>query len=332
MTTQTLIPDPAAADVSNTDRRLSLGASDAAAAVGLSRWVTRLGLYLQKIGEADGPSENEPMRWGTLLEPVVRQEYANRTGNTIIVPQKRLQHPDHDWLTATPDGLVMDRRRYYEGKTARTAEGWGEPGSDEIPQEYLLQVQHGMFVTGFPVADVAVLIGGQDFRIYVVEANTELQTMLVDQEADFWAHVVSRQPPAPVSREDVKRRWKVSSGASVNATAECQDALAVLANVKASVKWAEDWLDSATAAVQGYMRDAAELVSADGDVLATWKNVKSSPRFDLEQFKAEHPDLWKQYLRDPSPQRRFLLKVKGEPCQQLPSIPPAPLLETAKAQ
>lgn len=319
-------------DVSQTERRLSLGASDAAAAVGLSRWVTRLSLYLQKVGEADGPEENEPMRWGTLLEPVVRQEYANRTGNTIIVPQKRLQHPNHEWLTATPDGLVVDRRRYYEGKTARTAEGWGEPGSDEIPMEYLLQVQHGMYVTGFPVADVAVLIGGQDFRIYVVEANAELQTALVDQEADFWAHVVSRQPPAPVSREDVKRRWKVSTGASVKATGEAKEAIAVLANVKASIKSAEEWLENATAAVQCYMRDAAELVSDDGDVLATWKNISASPRFDLAQFKADHPDLWKQYLRDPSPQRRFLLKVKGEACPQLPSTPQAPLLETAKAQ
>ena len=44
-----------------------------------------------------------------------------------------------------------------------------------------------MAVTGFVVADVAVLIGGSDFRLYEVPADAELQQMLVDAEAEFWA-------------------------------------------------------------------------------------------------------------------------------------------------
>src|SRR5262245_21334122 len=105
------------------------------------------------------------MRWGNLWEQVVRQEYGNRTGRTVVVPPGIIRHPKVQFALMTPDGIA-DASRVLQVKTARTSDGWGDPGSGEIPQDYILQTQHEMFVTGLPVADVAVLIGGQDFRIY----------------------------------------------------------------------------------------------------------------------------------------------------------------------
>jgi hypothetical protein len=50
----------------------------------------------------------------------------------------------------------------------------------------------------------------------------------------------------------------------------------------------------------------------------------------VERFKAEQPELHKQYLKEAQAQRRFLLKVKGpEACQpellaaQIPALPMA---------
>ena len=54
----------------------------------------------------------------------------------------------------------------------------GEPGTDEIPDYYMTQVQHYLAVTGVKTADVAVLIGGNDFRIYTIEADEELQSFV----------------------------------------------------------------------------------------------------------------------------------------------------------
>lgn len=313
-----------------TERRTGIGGSDAAPACGLSKYKTTLELYLDKLGELES-TENEPMLWGHLLEPVIRQEYSNRTGRTVVVPPGIIRHPKVQFALMTPDGIA-DESRVLQVKTARTAEGWGEPGSAEIPQEYMLQVQHEMFVTQLEVADVAVLVGGSDFRIYVVEADADLQAMLIEQERAFWECVQKRNPPAAVSREDVKRRWRISSGKRAQADDDMVHAAQELATLK---RWLKEWecaAEGLTAVIQSRMEDAAELANEDGDVLATWKNIKANPRFDLERFKAEQPELFKSYLRESQPQRRFLLKVKGaEVCPpQLPNVPTPRKLELAQ--
>ena len=62
------------------ERRQGIGGSDAAAAVGLSPWKTRLELWLEKTGQTPDREETPEMRRGTLLEPVVKQLYADATG------------------------------------------------------------------------------------------------------------------------------------------------------------------------------------------------------------------------------------------------------------
>jgi putative phage-type endonuclease len=309
------------------ERRTGIGSSDAPAAVGLSKWKTPLQLWMEKRGEAE-TAESEPMFWGTALEPVVRQVYADRTGRTVVVPGRILRHPEHSFAIATVDGIA-DETRLYEGKTARTADGWGDPGSADIPQDYLVQVQHAMLVAGLQVADVAVLIGGQDFRVYEVPADAELQAMLLEQERAFWALVISSTPPAPVDRDDVKRRWRLSSGASVTATQDELHKAYVLSQWKEIAKQLEERIDGLTADLQSFMGEAAELSDESGNILATWKNIKASPRFNLDRFREEQPELYRQYLREAGPQRRFLLKVKGEACPQPLPNAPTPALEMA---
>jgi hypothetical protein len=56
------------------------------------------------------------------------------------------------------------------------------------------------------------------------------------------------------------------------------------------------------------MGESSTLSSIDGQVLATWKNAKSSPRFDSKLFQSAMPDIYKQFVRDIPGSRRFLLK------------------------
>jgi putative phage-type endonuclease len=184
------------------DRRRGIGGSDAPAILGVSKWRTPLDIYLEKRGEGEPQPESPAMRWGTALEPVVRQAYADLTGETVRVPGL-LVHPERLWMLAHVDGLT-ESGRLVEIKTARMADGWGEPGTDEIPDAYLIQVQHYLSVTAISVADVAVLIGGSDFRVYEVPADADLQGVIVAAEVDFWDRVQTGRPPDPVSLADAK--------------------------------------------------------------------------------------------------------------------------------
>jgi len=176
------------------ERRKGLGSSDAAAVCGLSPYRTPLHVYLDKLGLAEYP-ETDAMRWGLKLEDVIATAYVEATDNPLQVPKPAiLTHPALEWMKATPDRIAVDR--LVELKTSRTHDQWGREGTDEIPEGYLLQVQHQMAVVGIDLCDVAVLIGGSDFRVYTVPANHALQERLIAIEEDFWRRVEERRAPA----------------------------------------------------------------------------------------------------------------------------------------
>src|SRR5574343_314525 len=118
-----------------TARSTGIGGSDVAAILGLSKFKTPLAVYQEKRGELSPQPDNDAMRWGRYLEPVVRQAYDDATGYEVRVPTSMLRHPHHDFAVANIDGFVEDRTgRIFDAKTARTADGWGDAGSDQVPQ------------------------------------------------------------------------------------------------------------------------------------------------------------------------------------------------------
>lgn len=297
------------------ERRTGIGGSDIAAILGLSKWRTPLQVYQEKRGEIGGQDDNAAMRWGRYLEPVVRQAYADETGREVRAAPDMLRHPRHAFLLANLDGFVSADQpgtriaRIFEAKTARSADGWGEVGSDEIPQPYLLQVQHYMGVTGFGVADVAVLIGGSDFRIYEVPADPELQEMIVDAAADFWSRVQRGDPPEPVTVSDAVARWgRTSKSDLVMADGETIAAVARIRALRAQIASLEAQEDQARAVVMRALGECDTLVDGAGKTLVTWKASAAPQRFDAAAFKSSHPALAAAFTKAGEPIRRFIVK------------------------
>lgn len=291
------------------ERRKGIGGSDAGVICGLSPWKSPYQLYLEKRGEASGPEETEPMRWGTMLEPVIRQRYADVTGRTVQLVPEILQHPKHAWMLGSLDGIAEDR--VLEVKTARLPTGWGDPEETPvvIPDVYHAQVQHYMAVTGLVLCDVAVLIGGSDFRIYEVPADAEVQGLIIDQEAEFWQRVQAGEPPEPTTFADVKARFGAASrSASVTATKNIMEEIGLLKRVKESMGALKATEEQAKAEIMKFLAEKDTLVALDGTVLVTWKKSKDSTKFDADAFKREHPGLYAQYSKPTAGSRRFLTK------------------------
>lgn len=294
------------------DRRTGVGGSDVAAILGLSKWRTPLEVYQDKRGESAPTPDNEAMKWGRYLEPAVRQAYADATGREVRVPQTMLRHPLYEHMVANLDGVADGADgtpRIFEAKTARSADGWGEPGTDQVPMAYGLQVQHYMEVTGVLVADVAVLIAGSDFRVYEVPADRELQDMLIDAEAEFWERVKRGDPPEPVSYADVQARWGRASRADlVMADDDVRAAVLQLHALRAQRAQHEYQEEALRAIVMKAMGECDTLVDSTGATLCTWKAAKPAQRFDAAAFKTSHPDLHAQFTKAGESSRRFLLK------------------------
>jgi putative phage-type endonuclease len=178
------------------ERRTGLGASDAAAACSMSRWMTPLHLYLNKIG-AWSPDETKAMRWGLKLEDAVAAAYEETTGVKLVNTALTYRSDVHPWLYATPDRFDAEHSFLVELKTARTREGWGEEGTDEVPVEYVLQATHQMLVLDVSRVDIAALFGGSEFAIYRVLRSEQLVGHLLAVLREMWRRVEERQPPEP---------------------------------------------------------------------------------------------------------------------------------------
>lgn len=178
-------------------RRSGLGGSDMAAVLGLSRYATPLQVYLDKVGPGTPREDRDEMRWGRLLEPLILDEYA-RTRGVEVRRNLFVRDAERPWLIGTLDGLSAEGR-VVECKAVgyQTAHEWGDEGSDFVPTEYLVQVQHYMGLTGAAFADVVALFGGQRLRVFTVARDEDLLAVLRGRAAEFWARVMDRDPPAP---------------------------------------------------------------------------------------------------------------------------------------
>jgi len=291
------------------ERRRGVGGSDIAAIMGLSPFKTPYQVYQEKRKEVADWEGNAATDWGKRMEPAIRQWYSDETGRSVRLPEKIMYHSKYPFMLASLDGFTDDRR-VVEIKTSRISKGWGEPGTNEIPDYYVLQVQHYMVVTGFEVTDVPVSIGGGSPVLYEVPEDKELQEMITDACADFWQRVVDGRPPEPVTYEDAVQRFGRSEAqgviiASENALQDIMSLKDIRARMK-SLESAEEEIKANLIIALGESGDT--LSSSDGTPLLTYKLGKGRKTFDLKNFECEHLDLYQQYTKTSEPQRRFLLK------------------------
>lgn len=298
-------------------RQTGIGGSEIAAIVGLNQYKTPMQIWESKVNPiTEDNSTNEPMYWGNVLEEVVAKEYAKRTGRKIQRITTQMRHPDFEFAIANIDRAVVNPEmagrvfwkdgklttdRILECKTANgfMAKQWGEAGTDSVPDAYLVQCQWYMAVTGASVCDLAVLIGGQDFRIYTIERDDDLIGSLLVQGAAFWELVQSRTEPDPVNYPEAVKKWAISdSSLSVQADDLLIDDLEKIQSIKAQVKELEAQEDGLKARVLYALKDA-ETLTYQGVKVATCK-TQTRTSFDAKAFEKDHPELYAQYKKTSS--------------------------------
>ena len=289
-------------------RKQGIGGSDVAPILGMSKWRTPLQVYEDKIGIATDQEDNPAMKWGRNLEPIIRQEYAEATGRTVYVPDGIIVHPKHSFMMASLDGMTDDGR-VFEAKTARSADGWGEPGSDEVPEAYALQVQHYLAVTGKQIADVAVLIGGSDFRLYTIEADNDLHEMLYEAESQFWDRVINRNPPEATTLSDTVRAFgRSDSQGAVQASGTAVQAWADLKLIRDKLSELEQQEESCKAIITKEIGNLGDTLVEGNLVLATWKLAKGRASFDTKALQQAYPQIHAAFVSEGQPSRRLLIK------------------------
>lgn len=298
-------------------RQSGIGGSEIAAIVGLNQYTTPMQVWESKVNPiVEDNATSEPAYWGNTLEEVVAKEYAKRTGRKIHRVNTQMRHPDFGFAIGNIDRAVINPEisgnvRWKDGKLStdrilecKTANGfsvkqWGEVGSDQVPDSYLIQCQWYMGVTGASICDLAVLIGGQDFRIYTILRDDDLINDLLQQGAAFWELVKNNIAPDPINYPEAVKKWAISdSSLSVQADDLLIDDLEKIQNIKAQVKELEAQEDGLKARVLYALKDA-ETLTYQGVKVATCKTQTRSS-FDAKAFEKDHPELYAQYKKTSS--------------------------------
>jgi putative phage-type endonuclease len=187
-------------------RRRGIGGSDAAAILGLDPWRSGLDVWISKVKPLPAePTADEKfhLRLGKLLEPVIAGLYESETDREILALEPEIvEHMLYPELIGTPDRIVVGEKRVVELKSEHQfADKFGDPGTDQVPDHYLVQCAHYMAVTDLDRCDVAVLHGGAKFAIYQLRRDLELERSMIEQLREWWnAYVVKKvEPPLDAS-------------------------------------------------------------------------------------------------------------------------------------
>ena len=255
------------------------------------------------------PEENEAMQWGNIMEPIIRNHFAEVTGKPVVEVKAMLQHLEYSYMLADVDGLTVDdsgNPAILEIKTA--SEYKRSEWEDDIPTYYQTQVQHYLCVTGVKKAYVAVLIGGNSFKVYEVDADMEIQSMLIAVEQEFWNKVKNMIRPEMDGSDAAKNLLDniyhggiaeqiVLPTEAVEYVDQYIEACAEEDNAKARKQEASN-------RIKEIMGDYDKAKCLNHTI--SWKSV-SSERLDTKALKEEQPELYQKYVKT-SKSRRFTLK------------------------
>lgn len=288
-------------------RKGGLGGSDAAACAGLNPWKSPLALYLEKRGEVPDVEENEAMSWGVRLEPVVAAQFQEESGLKVRRRNAILRHPEHPWMLANVDRLIVGADEGLEVKTASeySRDQWE---GDDVPPQYILQCAHYMAVTGYRAWWIAVLIGGNKFRYKRIERDETLISDLVNIESNFWQRVQSGNAPLPDGSESssklIAARYPRSIAQTIALPPSAAQLIAQYQESAEAEKTAEKAKEQAANQLKALLGE-----NEQGEIngfKVTWKSV-SSERLDTKALRAELPDVAERFLKV-SESRKFTVK------------------------
>lgn len=204
------------------NRVKGIGGSEAAAVLGLSKWLSNYDLWAIKTGkkEPEDIAGKDYVQYGIKAEPLIRGLFAldNPQYEVLYEENNSYQNAEYPFLLASLDGILKERATgkigVYEGKKAdlyswKEAEEW----DNKIPQQYYCQILHYFIVVPdleFAVlnAQLKTIIGGKtvrtELRPYFIERKDCLEDMefLKAAEIKFWTeNVLKNKAPARILPE-----------------------------------------------------------------------------------------------------------------------------------
>ncbi len=182
-------------------RLVKRNASESAAVMGLSPWMTPYQLWLAKTGRQQ-TVVTAAMQRGTDLEPIARARYEEQTG-LVMQPLVLEAGP----YSASLDGMTLDGDLVLEIKCPFKGSGsllWRDVSAGQVPQHYDIQIQHQLMVSGADMAHLWVFDGERGL-LHSLERDEALMDGIRAAWDGFQRYLDGDTPPALTEADTVVR-------------------------------------------------------------------------------------------------------------------------------
>lgn len=291
-------------------RLKGIGGSDVSVIAGKNPFRSVYQLWMEKVGLViPQEEENDYTHFGTILESVVRREFMERTGIKVRARHALFQSEEYPFMMANLDGIIYEDGQLviFEAKTASAyKEDVWEKG---VPEEYLLQIQHYMAVTGAKKTYIAALVGGNHFYYHEVLRDENLIADIIQMEYHFWNDNVLAgvEPEADGSKATADYLGNRYPEAFTQEPVLLPDECLGLCEEYDRVKDEIDRLNQQQTEISNRMKRmlGTHAVGIVGSRRVTWQNY-SRTSFDQKKLKEDDMKLFKKYQKT-STYRRFMV-------------------------
>ena len=280
-------------------RTKGIGGSDVSVIAGVNPFRSIFQLWLEKTGQVEPEeTENDNTHFGNVLEPVVKKEFSKRTGLKVRAKRALLQSEEYPFMLADLDGVIYEngKMNLFEAKTASAykQEIW-EKG---IPEEYVLQVQHYMAVTGAEKTYLAALVGGNRFYWKVVRRDEQKIAEIIALEKAFWEeNVLAGKEPVPdgsgATTDFLNEKCSSSNGNTILLPEEALGLCRRYEELSGQLNELQDKKDVVSNQLKNFLKNNESGVI--GEYRVTWKQVTSTT-FDKKRLEKENRALYEEYL------------------------------------
>src|SRR5664279_4008373 len=259
-------------------RRSMRNASETAAVLGISPWVTPYQLWLLKTGRRE-QIVNAAMLNGTALEPEARSAYELETGHVMqpLVMQDGNYSASLDGITLQGD-LIVEIKVPMRGASSSL---WQAVEAGDVHGHYGAQIQHQLMVSGATTAHLWVFDGARGL-LRTIERDESAMATLRDAWDGFSRFLATDTPPPLLPADTVLREDEAWA-----------EAARAYAKAKQATLVADEALESARqalVALAGHPREEGTGVAVTrywkaGNV--DYKKVPALSGVDLEPFRGK---------------------------------------------